>query len=45
MILLHEDDKDDLNKLKPQVACIFNLNVKKIKLIQENNFVIVQLED
>lgn len=45
MVLLHEDDKDDLNKLKPKVASTFNLKINEIKLTQENDFVLVQLKD
>lgn len=44
-ILLHEgDDKNDLNKLKPKIAHTFNLKINEIKLIQENDFLIVQLK-
>lgn len=44
-VLLHAgDDKNDLNKLKPKIAHIFNLKTNKIKLLQENDIVIAQLK-
>jgi len=43
-ILLHENDKNDLNELKPKIAHIFNLERNQIKLIQENDFIIAQLK-
>jgi len=44
-VLLHEgDDKNDLIKLKPKIACIFNLKITQIKLMQENDFIITQLK-
>lgn len=44
-ILLHEgDDKNDLNKLKPKIAHTFDLKTNEIKLIKENDFIIIQLK-
>lgn len=43
MVLIHKgDDKNDLNKLEPKIAHIFNLNLHQIKLVQEGDFVVVQ---
>lgn len=44
MLLNKDDDKNDLNKLKPKIARIFNLKIGQIKLIQENDVIITQLK-
>lgn len=41
-ILLHgEDNKNDIDNLKPKIAYTFNLKVNQITLTQENDFFIV----
>ncbi|XP_027849362.2 isoleucine--tRNA ligase, cytoplasmic [Aphis gossypii] len=44
VLLNKDDDKNDLNKLKPKIARIFNLKIGQIKLIQENDVIITQLK-
>lgn len=42
MVLIHtNDDKKDLNQLKPKIATTFNVNINQIKLVQESDFVAV----